>query len=128
MREKKKSGIRVSDRITKKKIDKVKPKPQPKKSAAKTENQSIAKAAPKSNSTKNGIQNQRPDVGGDVLKEWTKERFDDFDKDFTFESSNVHCMECTKEITADETVKTCHGFPFHSSCLQVPEGSHNPFQ
>lgn len=105
----------------------MKPKPQPKKSDAKTENQSIVKAAPKSNIVKHGNPHPRPDVGGDVLKLWTKERFDDFDKDFTFESSNVECMECCKEITADETVKTCHGFPFHSSCLQVPEGNQNPF-
>lgn len=45
VREKKKPGIQLPDRTTKKKFEQVKPKPELKKSAAKTETQSIIKAS-----------------------------------------------------------------------------------
>lgn len=119
VREKKKSGLRVSDRITKKQIIRLKPKPQPKSTAnQKTDKTSVEKAANKNSKVK---KNQRPDVGGEILKQWTQDRFNGFSKQFIFDSANHHCTKCLEEITSEETMKSCHGSPYHSKCL-VQEG------
>lgn len=114
-KEKKKSGIRVSERNVKKQIGKLKPKPSPKQSVAKkTEKPGDGvKAALKNN------KNARPDTGGEVLKAWTKNRFNSFCKNYNFESSNVQCGKCDQEIKSEDTnsFTTCHGIQYHNDCL-----------
>ncbi|ODM92236.1 Histone-lysine N-methyltransferase, H3 lysine-36 and H4 lysine-20 specific [Orchesella cincta] len=116
---KRQEGLRVSERIVRKIIVKENESQIKENAITKTESPAEEKVVVKS-SKSSAL--SRPEVGGERLKQWVKEKFEAIDKQFTFDSKPARCHTCKAVLESDKEVKQCHGFPHHVECLVKQDG------